>query len=302
MCHATHAYEVSNTLRKDRRDSPAVEPEPLVSGAENQADLADLAMAAGLHACAPFDPQEWELGLSRRGTRSRTTLATDSASGARVALKMLQSGPINPDSVDHLNRELEVARYLEAAGALQDPRAAHLALPSACYRRDDGGLVLHYAAQLEPFEWQNASRSACEWWRVVEQLLSGLQLLASHGLYHADIVRPYTHEAPYRWIHNVMQASSGAITIIDMGEVFGGGKLLPRWERGCAEAGGGGGGSEEGATLGKSWEEQQGRRREEQRRTRRRRRLGARERAEQRPIWLGRHVEACDWNPNKVVS
>ena len=30
------------TSRKASRDSPAVEPEPLVSGAENQADLADL--------------------------------------------------------------------------------------------------------------------------------------------------------------------------------------------------------------------------------------------------------------------
>lgn len=83
-------------------------------------------MAASLHACAPFDAARWDLGVSRNGTRSRTTLATDSASGARVALKTLRSGPINPDSADHLMRELDVARFLDA---LEDPRVAHLALP-----------------------------------------------------------------------------------------------------------------------------------------------------------------------------
>ena len=159
----------------------------------------------------------------------------------------------------------------------------------------------------------------------MEQLLSGLQLLASHNLYHADVVRPYTQKSPWAWVHNVMRhAPSGTIKIIDMGEVYalldvgegGGGGKLPRWERGCGGAaeqpadagggrGGGGGGGRGGGALGESWEDarRQRDRGEKRRMGRATRRLSGRDRlAGQQSIWLGKHVEACDWNPNKVVS
>ena len=52
----------------------------------------------------------------------------------------------------HLQRELEVAVELARHGALTDPRAAHLSMPSACFRQSDGRLTLLYTTPLESFE------------------------------------------------------------------------------------------------------------------------------------------------------
>ena len=117
--------------------------------------------------------------------------------------------------------------------------------------------MLRYDTILKPFQWANATRSPCEWWRVVQQILAAVQLLfrfgargfksklaccaalriaalrwdrpvyllkfntfnedhsikfllpLRHGLYHADLVRPYTREQP--WYVESQAEACGAV-------------------------------------------------------------------------------------------
>ena len=88
-------------------------------------------------------------------------------------------------AISHHKKELDVAETLAASGALEQPAAKHLCLPSQCFKRpglnESCSYVMLYAEVLQPFAWLK-SRTSHEWWDITRQLTSGLELLADHGV------------------------------------------------------------------------------------------------------------------------
>ena len=126
----------------------------------------------------------------------------------------------------HQAREVQVAVAMAASGALREAGSAHLALPSECFSSANGRTVLLYRDVLETFSWAQ-KRTSAEWWDVARQVMSGLALLASRGVYQNDILprKLYSVDKQHfgEMMHNVMTTRNGTVVIVDFGSAcFGG--------------------------------------------------------------------------------
>lgn len=158
----------------------------------------------------------------RHGTRMIVQLATDAHTGAEVALKRANEEPVllkhhhgyvpRKDHRAHAMQEWLVAVRL--APHLHEPGGEFLSLPIECFG-GNGSLVLLYREQLEEFSWTK-KRTSAEWWKVAREVLAGLDLMARHGVFQADMTHDQINQRGRRVtsVSNLMATAAGVSKII----------------------------------------------------------------------------------------